>query len=162
LRNQPIWVQFAIPKSAAPGDYEGYITIDNDAAPQGIAVHLHVYDFVLPDPRLLVTAWMNEVALAKHENVEIFSEPCWDLLHRTSARRRGGLGHWRHLRLGGCGGVRRSGLVGHWEGGVSWLLDFAGWRKEGAAVPKRGAELGPYAACVRQETYPNRTIDYPR
>ncbi len=48
--NQPLWVDLAIPKDAAPGDYDGSVTVTaRGEKPVKIPVHLTVWDFVLPD-----------------------------------------------------------------------------------------------------------------
>jgi hypothetical protein len=83
-QNQPIWVQVGVPEATPAGEYSGEITIKTDVKEAKLPVHLTVYDFVLPTPRLLVTVWMNEVALAKHQKVELFSEPFWAVLDRTA------------------------------------------------------------------------------
>src|SRR5699024_1754395 len=48
---QPIWFTFDIPKSAAPGDYKGEITVktENDEAVT-YDLDLHIDDVEMPDP----------------------------------------------------------------------------------------------------------------
>jgi hypothetical protein len=54
--NQPIWVEIRVPKDAAPGDYQGTITVTAEGEkPVGVPVALTVWDFVLPDRPTLRT-----------------------------------------------------------------------------------------------------------
>src|SRR5689334_12670245 len=54
--NQPIWVEVRVPKDAAPGDYQGKVTISAEGEkPVEVPVTLTVWDFVLPDVPTLKT-----------------------------------------------------------------------------------------------------------
>jgi len=54
--NQPIWVEVRIPKDAAPGEYQGTLTVTADGEkPVDVPVSLTVWDFVLPDVPTLRT-----------------------------------------------------------------------------------------------------------
>ncbi|MBI3856588.1 MAG: DUF4091 domain-containing protein [Planctomycetes bacterium] len=54
--NQPLWVEVAVPKDAAPGYYSGQITISSAGQrPTTVPVTLSVWDFTLPDTPTLRT-----------------------------------------------------------------------------------------------------------
>jgi len=54
--NQPIWVEVTVPKDAAPGDYQGKVTISAEGEkPVEVPVTLTVWDFTLPDVPTLKT-----------------------------------------------------------------------------------------------------------
>ncbi|MCX6344176.1 MAG: DUF6067 family protein [Armatimonadetes bacterium] len=55
---KPIWLDVAVPKTAAEGDYTGKITItDASGAKTEIPYVLHVYNFALPDANKYATAF---------------------------------------------------------------------------------------------------------
>lgn len=48
--NQPLWIEVSVPKDAAPGEYQGTVTINvPEEKPVKIPVFLTVWDFELPD-----------------------------------------------------------------------------------------------------------------
>ncbi len=47
-QNQPFWVTVYVPEDAAPGDYEGSLSVTVGGETQKIPVRLHVYGFSLP------------------------------------------------------------------------------------------------------------------
>ncbi|HEY3267261.1 MAG TPA: glycoside hydrolase domain-containing protein [Armatimonadota bacterium] len=57
-RCQPLWVDIRVPDDAAPGDYEGELTVHAEGRPDAVArVTLHVWDFALPKQCSLQTAF---------------------------------------------------------------------------------------------------------
>ncbi len=83
--NQPIYVRWHVPADTPAGEYRGTITIRTNAEAIQIPVRLTVYNFVFPErPRLKVTIWMNDGALARHHRVEYLSEGFWQILQRTA------------------------------------------------------------------------------
>ncbi|MFQ6097652.1 MAG: glycoside hydrolase domain-containing protein [Armatimonadota bacterium] len=80
---QPIWLTVKVPKKAPPGRYEGTFAIISESGVDQIPVTLEVFDFALPDERHIpVTNWFSAGQIAKHHNVEAWSEKHWDLLGR--------------------------------------------------------------------------------
>jgi hypothetical protein len=47
-QNQPFWVDLAVPRSAAPGQYSGTLTVTSDQGSATVSVNLHVWNFTLP------------------------------------------------------------------------------------------------------------------
>jgi len=54
--NRPFWVEVAVPRDAAPGDYAGWIVVSSGLAPIArVPVSLTVWDFTLPETPSLRT-----------------------------------------------------------------------------------------------------------
>ncbi|MEJ5253660.1 MAG: glycoside hydrolase domain-containing protein [Armatimonadota bacterium] len=84
-QNQPIYVQWRIPDRTPAGEYRGTVTVRLRGGAIQVPVRLTVYDFAFPQrPRLKVTIWMNDGALARHHGVEYLSEGFWQVLQRTA------------------------------------------------------------------------------
>jgi hypothetical protein len=84
---QPIWITVRIPADAAPGDYEGKVTVRADGhAPVEVPVQLSVAGWPLPVPKDFVT-YMGFVqspdSLAAHYRVEPWSPQHWRLIGRS-------------------------------------------------------------------------------
>jgi hypothetical protein len=60
--NQPLWVLVHVPDSAAPGDYQGHITLAAEGFQAVVQVQLHVWDFALPEQNHLETAFGFDVS----------------------------------------------------------------------------------------------------
>ncbi len=83
--NQPVWVEFNVPRDAAPGLYTGKIIIKLQQSTLTVPVQLHVYDFMFPsDTRLMVTLWTDHEALPARFNLPFGSEGHWKLLANTA------------------------------------------------------------------------------
>jgi Domain of unknown function (DUF4091) len=55
---QPLWVEIDVPRDAAPGDYEGTLTVRHDGQPVTLPLRLKVWDFEMPTARhQQVTNW---------------------------------------------------------------------------------------------------------
>ena len=55
--NQPLWVLVYVPKDAAPGDYEGSVSLKAQGFAAEVPLRLHVWDFALPETNHLQTAF---------------------------------------------------------------------------------------------------------
>lgn len=55
--NQPLWVLISVPPDAAPGDYEGRITLTAEGWRAEAPLRLRVYDVTLPERNNLATAF---------------------------------------------------------------------------------------------------------
>ncbi|MBZ5644117.1 MAG: DUF4091 domain-containing protein [Acidobacteriia bacterium] len=59
LKNQPFWVDVFVPRTAAPGEYHGTVTIADQTGAASIPVKLHVWNFELPmRPSLHSAFWI--------------------------------------------------------------------------------------------------------
>ncbi len=56
-QNQPIWVLIHVPPDAIPGDYRSTVTLEADGFIAEVPIHLHVWDFALPERNHLETAF---------------------------------------------------------------------------------------------------------
>ncbi|HLY73595.1 MAG TPA: glycoside hydrolase domain-containing protein, partial [Planctomycetota bacterium] len=86
--NQPIWVEIRVPKDAAPGDYQGKITVTADGEkPVEVPVTLTVWDFVLPDRPTLRTNFggLGKRLLTGHRGFKPDTPPYRDLERRYAA-----------------------------------------------------------------------------
>ena len=55
---QPVWIEVAVPRQAAPGDYEGRLVVRVEQEEDALPVALHVWDFEVPEDRhLSVINW---------------------------------------------------------------------------------------------------------
>lgn len=80
-RNQPIWVDLLVPSDAAPGDYQGAITVTAQGKPAAsIAVRLTVWDFTLPDrPSMRSNFGALSSRVAKYYKIDTGSQQFRDL-----------------------------------------------------------------------------------
>ena len=79
---QPIWIEFHVPKDAAPGGYDGKLTVTADKESFQMPVDLHVWKFEVPSRRhLSVINWWSFPGRG-FEEVKSYSEKYWDLLKR--------------------------------------------------------------------------------
>jgi hypothetical protein len=82
-RNQPIWVEVAVPPEAPPGVYRGPLTVKTDLGDVTGRISLTVYGAVVPPERTLkVTNWANWVAVADWHSAEPWSEAHWALIRK--------------------------------------------------------------------------------
>lgn len=80
---QPIWLTFRVDEEAAPGVYEGKITVRSGQESTSIPVRLTVLPFTLPRERhLLVTNWFSTSNIARAHGVADWSEAHWSLLEK--------------------------------------------------------------------------------
>ncbi|MDH7570570.1 MAG: DUF4091 domain-containing protein, partial [Armatimonadota bacterium] len=80
---QPVWLAVDVPRDAVPGEYRGAVSVVAGEARVRLSVHVHVYDFELPQQRhLWVTNWFSLSAIARAHRVELWSEPFWEVLQR--------------------------------------------------------------------------------
>jgi len=84
---QPIWVTVRVPRDAAPGFYEGRLTVRADGlAPTDVPVTLRVHDLTLPDPRRFVThvdLIQSPESVAMQYNAPMWSDRHWALLEKS-------------------------------------------------------------------------------
>ncbi|HUV39762.1 MAG TPA: glycoside hydrolase domain-containing protein, partial [Planctomycetota bacterium] len=79
---QPIWVIVDVPPDAAPGDYEGKLTVTvGDAAPFAVPVRLEVCDWRLPDPQQFQT--FVELVQSPETVAMEYDVPLWSDRHFT-------------------------------------------------------------------------------
>ncbi|MFH0980826.1 MAG: glycoside hydrolase domain-containing protein [Planctomycetota bacterium] len=80
----PVWVTVRVPKDAAPGLYEGALTLSADVLPAvKVPVNLDVIGWTLPGPgdfRTFVSLYQSPESLAVHYNIPLWSEEHWKLL----------------------------------------------------------------------------------
>ncbi len=85
-RAQPIWLTVRTPRDAAPGRYEGTVTVAAGGAEQAVPLRLTVYGFEMPVERhLLYTNWCNAGQFASKHGVEMWSEEFWAVFERYLA-----------------------------------------------------------------------------
>ena len=78
---QSIFVTVDIPRTAAPGTYEGVLTLANAGGKREVPVKLEVYPVELPtSTRLLVTTWVDSNGIARAAKAEPGSETHWRYL----------------------------------------------------------------------------------
>ena len=82
---QPIWVNVSVPRDAAPGVYDGTVTVTADgmAAPQTLRMQLKVLDRTLPEPQkwhLNVDLWQNPYSVARYYGVPLWSKEHFDAM----------------------------------------------------------------------------------
>jgi len=83
---QPVWIEFHIPRDAAPGDYEGRLSVTGEGFAAELPVRLHVWDFEMPQERhLSVVNWWNFPGLGFADKVKSYSPEYWQLLSRFCA-----------------------------------------------------------------------------
>lgn len=82
---QPIWVNVSVPHDAAPGVYDGTVTVTADgmAAPQTLRMQLKVLNRTLPEPQkwhLNVDLWQNPYSVARYYGVPLWSKEHFDAM----------------------------------------------------------------------------------
>ncbi|MEA3364074.1 MAG: DUF6067 family protein [Candidatus Hydrogenedentes bacterium] len=78
---QALWIDLAIPTEAAPGEYEGTLTITAGTQTAQLPVMLHVWDFALPEERhLSVVNWWRFPGLGFEDKIETFSDEYYEFL----------------------------------------------------------------------------------
>ncbi|MBM4042518.1 MAG: hypothetical protein FJ290_28845, partial [Planctomycetes bacterium] len=85
----PIWLKVKVPADAAPGDYEGKLTLTIEGEkPIGVPVLLRVANWALPDTRDLAAHMaliQSTDTLAIHYKVPAWSEEHWRLIEKAIA-----------------------------------------------------------------------------
>ena len=86
---QPIWVIVSVPEGAAPGDYEGKLTVAvGNARPFVVPVKLTVCDWRLPEPRdfqTFVELIQSPETVAMAYEVPLWSEKHFQLMEKSLA-----------------------------------------------------------------------------
>lgn len=82
---QPIWVNVSVPRDAAPGVYDGTVTVTADgmAVPQTLRMQLKVLNLTLPEPQkwhLNVDLWQNPYSVARYYGVPLWSKEHFDAM----------------------------------------------------------------------------------
>ena len=87
---QPVWVEIAVPKNAAPGTYQGTLTVTADGLEEAMTFTytLEVLDAVLPDATEFaktfdVELWQYPYSSAEYYGVEPFSAEHLDILRSS-------------------------------------------------------------------------------
>lgn len=87
VATQPVWVTVRVPADAAPGDYEGTLTIEAEMLkPQEIPIRLQVHDFKLPDAKDFTVqnlGWMSPECVARHYEVPMWSDRHFELMGKS-------------------------------------------------------------------------------
>jgi len=85
----PVWVTVRVPADAAPGDYQGTLSIEaEDADPVTVPIRLKVYDFRLPDPkdfRLTHNIYQSPDSVAMYYKVPKWSDRHFELMAKSFA-----------------------------------------------------------------------------
>jgi len=85
----PVWVTVRVPADAAPGDYQGALSIQAaglSPSPVKVPIKIKVHDWKMPDPknfRVRTIGWMNPEALAKHYGVKLWSDKHFELIGKS-------------------------------------------------------------------------------
>jgi len=83
---QAVWLEAAIPADAAPGDYDGTLTVTTDGETAQLAVALHVWNFAVPDERhLSVVNWWRFPGLGFDGRFEPYSDAYYQFLGECCA-----------------------------------------------------------------------------
>jgi len=87
MQNQPIWINYAIPRDAADGNYSATLVFSGkvNGRPFSITKHAYtrVYPVALPQQTLWVTNWWKSNGFSKmngNQPVEPYSDRYWELL----------------------------------------------------------------------------------
>ena len=85
----PLWLTIAVPKTAAPGKYQGSIGIAADGLPPvTVLLVVDVSAWTVPDPkdfRMKNVAFLSEDAIAKHYGVPRWSDKHFELMGKSMA-----------------------------------------------------------------------------
>ncbi|MEA3402712.1 MAG: DUF4091 domain-containing protein [Armatimonadota bacterium] len=80
---QPLWLEIAIPREAAPGRYEGELTVRWEGGEAALPLRLRVRDFEMPQERhLMVTNWFTFPGVPWRDTVETGSDQYWELARK--------------------------------------------------------------------------------
>lgn len=80
-QTQALWMDLAIPTDAAPGAYEGTLTLTAGTQTAQLPVKLHVWDFILPEERhLSVVNWWRFPGVGFEDRIEAFSDEYYAFL----------------------------------------------------------------------------------
>jgi Glycoside hydrolase 123, catalytic domain/Glycoside hydrolase 123 N-terminal domain len=85
----PVWVTVRVPADAAPGDYEGSLSIHAAGLAGGsvkVPIKLKVHDWKMPEPkdfRVRTIGWMNPEALATNYGVKLWSDKHFELMGKS-------------------------------------------------------------------------------
>jgi glycosyl hydrolase family 123 len=89
VATMPVWVTVRVPADAAPGDYQGSLSISAASLAGGsvkVPITLKVHDWAMPAPkdfRVRTMGWLNPEALAKHYGVKLWSEEHFELIGKS-------------------------------------------------------------------------------
>lgn len=131
---QPIWITVRVPRDAAPGLYEGKLTIEseNNKVPP-VPVKIQVSDWTLPDPkdfRMMNMAFPSPDALAKHYDVPLWSDKHFALMGKSMAL----MGEVNARQVPVNLAVDFYGMVGNDETMVRWIKQPDGTYKHDFTV----------------------------
>ena len=82
---RPIWLDIHVPADAAPGTYQGTLTL-RTSAPLQLPIVLQVADRTLPEPSkwaFHLDLWQNPYAVARYYQVPLWSQQHFDLMRPT-------------------------------------------------------------------------------
>lgn len=86
---QPVWVTVRVPADAAPGDYEGTLTVEaENTQPIRMPVKIRVADWALPDPKNFSVqnlAYYSPECVARYYDVELWSDKHFELMGKSMA-----------------------------------------------------------------------------
>jgi glycosyl hydrolase family 123 len=89
VATMPVWVTVRVPADAAPGDYQGSLSISAASLAGGsvkVPIKLKVHDWAMPAPkdfRVRTIGWMNPEALATHYKVKLWSDEHFELMGKS-------------------------------------------------------------------------------
>lgn len=85
----PLWFTVRVPKTAAPGSYEGTVTVSAEGlAPTAVKLQVNVCDWVMPDPkefRIQNFLYNAEEVAAMHYGVKNYSDRHFELVGKSLA-----------------------------------------------------------------------------
>jgi hypothetical protein len=105
-RNQPVWMDIAIPESASPGTYHGQVTVQADGpAEVTVPITLTVWNLVLPDKNAATTYFsthLRGIADYHRDTASCQGSNCWldPQKARTIAGRYEELAHAHRIDMG--------------------------------------------------------------
>jgi hypothetical protein len=85
---QEVLVRVAIPKNAAPGLYQGKITVAASGKSVDVPLQVNVSDWSVPDPkdyRTYIGAYQSPISVALQYNVKPWSEEHWKYMEKSFA-----------------------------------------------------------------------------
>jgi hypothetical protein len=92
-QTQPVWLTVAVPTDAAPGQYQGTVTVTADGETTSLPLSLEVWPFTLPaKTSMWNTNWFTTSCLEGWYGVERFSEDWWEWVERVACN----MGQHRH------------------------------------------------------------------
>ncbi len=88
---EAIYVSYRVPPDTEPGEYSLGLRIDIGGNPADVSVSLTVHAVAVPEQgHLRVTNWFNVNHMARHHDVEPWSEPHWDMIRQYARMMRRG------------------------------------------------------------------------